>query len=300
MDSAAEISGLDSTEISCIETTADTANVVNRSSDSEESADYWTNLLRKNLSKIMATKTSDSQMEDLFSNTLLLIDEEVLHAPRRKSAQASLASAIAAWLYTDLATPLASIIQYEKDIVLLRSMVLDQRRNAIEMATERNAQHTCIHKISVQGPWDEVNDPLSLAGAPSLPMPVEQADPSSLAPFFAHLANDGTHSAGSTSVGHDQGTAGVEPFYNTELLEFEKGVLYADGRVDLCKMVTGPRNIGDLMQSLRTNSFSKHFLLGNISSGQQAPKRSHLSSMSIRMGWRRGNTSRQLYQSLKF
>jgi NLR family CARD domain-containing protein 3 len=39
--------------------------------------------------------------------------------------------------------------------------------------------------------------------------------------------------------------------------------LYSDGRVDLCKMVTGPRNIGDLMDSLRPNTFSKHFLLGN-------------------------------------
>jgi Ran GTPase-activating protein (RanGAP) involved in mRNA processing and transport len=28
-------------------------------------------------------------------------------------------------------------------------------------------------------------------------------------------------------------------------------------------MVTGPRNIGDLMESLKTNEFSKHFLLGN-------------------------------------
>lgn len=91
-------------------------------------------------------------------------------------------------------------------------------------------------------------------------MPVEQSDKDSLAPFFAHLRNGGTH-------GRDQdgspGATGIEPYYNTELIEFEKGVLYADGRVDLCKMVTGPRNIGDLMESLKSNSFSKHFLLGN-------------------------------------
>lgn len=56
---------------------------------------------------------------------------------------------------------------------------------------------------------------------------------------------------------------GIEPYYNTELIEFEKGVLYADGRIDLCKMVAGPRNIGDLMDSLKPNTFSRHFLLGN-------------------------------------
>ncbi|SMY29582.1 unnamed protein product [Zymoseptoria tritici ST99CH_1A5] len=55
----------------------------------------------------------------------------------------------------------------------------------------------------------------------------------------------------------------VEPHHDTELLEFEKGVIYADGRIDLCKNVTGPAHIGSLMSSLRTNEFAKHFLLGN-------------------------------------
>jgi hypothetical protein len=91
-------------------------------------------------------------------------------------------------------------------------------------------------------------------------MPVEQSDKESLAPFFAHLRNGGTYEKDTTS---SRGATGVEPYYNTELIEFEKGVLYSDGRVDLCKMVTGPRNIGDLMESLETNTFSKHFLLGN-------------------------------------
>ena len=91
-------------------------------------------------------------------------------------------------------------------------------------------------------------------------MPVEQSDKESLAPFFAHLRNGGTHERHQDGL---TGISGIEPYYNTELIEFEKGVLYADGRVDLCKMVTGPRNIGDLMESLKLNGFSKHFLLGN-------------------------------------
>ena len=138
--------------------------------------------------------------------------------------------------------------------------MLDQRRTAIAKATERNNKANWIKRISKQGPWNSATDSLSLAGAPSLPMPVEQSDKDSLAPFFAHLRNGGTHERDQNDV---VGESGIEPYYNTELIEFEKGVLYADGRIDLCKMVTGPRNIGDLMESLKSNSFSKHFLLGN-------------------------------------
>ncbi|KAF2166882.1 hypothetical protein M409DRAFT_66427 [Zasmidium cellare ATCC 36951] len=114
-----------------------------------------------------------------------------------------------------------------------------------------------ITKISSQGPWDESSDPLPLSGAPALPMPVEIAHPTTLAPFFQHLSTGGTHEPA------PNGVVGVEPYGDAELIEFEKGVLYADGRVDLCKMVTGPRNIGALMQALRSNTFAKHFLLGN-------------------------------------
>ncbi|QIW97503.1 hypothetical protein AMS68_003021 [Peltaster fructicola] len=108
-----------------------------------------------------------------------------------------------------------------------------------------------------QGQWDEINDPLSYNGAASLPMPVEVSSKESLAPFFAHLKGDGSY------LPVEGGVPGKEPYYNTEMLEFEKGVIYSDGRVDLCKMVTGPRNIGDLMDSLKPNTFAKHFLLGN-------------------------------------
>lgn len=138
--------------------------------------------------------------------------------------------------------------------------VMEQRRTAIAEATKRHERSNWIKRISKQGPWDEQNDPLFYFGAPSLPMPVEQSDKESLSPFFAHLRNGGTYEL---NPGVDGAVTGVEPYYNTELIEFEKGVLYSDGRVDLCKMVTGPRNIGDLMESLKSNPFSKHFLLGN-------------------------------------
>lgn len=112
-------------------------------------------------------------------------------------------------------------------------------------------------RVLKQGPWIENEDPISYDGTSALPMPVEVSDKESLAPFFAHLRSGGVCESAKGGIG------GVEPHYNVEMVEFGKGVLYADGRVDLCKMVTGPRNIGDLMESLKPNTFAKHFLLGN-------------------------------------
>jgi hypothetical protein len=88
-------------------------------------------------------------------------------------------------------------------------------------------------------------------------MPVDISNPESLNGFFSHLSDNGTHEAIEGAV------VGVEPHYDTEFLEFEKGVIFADGRIDLCKMVTGPTNIAALVASLKTNTFAKHFLLGN-------------------------------------
>ncbi|KAK3073706.1 hypothetical protein LTR53_004464 [Teratosphaeriaceae sp. CCFEE 6253] len=235
-----------------------------------DNVDSWTALLSSNLSKAVPTVNSDCE-----ETNRPLIDEEILNAPRRRSARHELAQQIATRLYPgsdpDSLTP---IIKYEKDIAMLRHMVLEQRRQAIMKATQRHAKFNWAKRILKQGPWDEVHDAISLKGAPSLPMPVVVSDKASarermliltresLAPFFAHLCNGGTHEPTSTSTAHE-GIAGIEPFYGVELIEFEKGVLYSDGRVDLCKMVTGPRNIGDLMESLKPNTFAKHFLLGN-------------------------------------
>lgn len=229
----------------------------------DSSVAYWAALIQKNLSTAHSVGFADSDDED---TSPLRVDEEIMNAPRRKGPREVLARNIAMRLYPASLGSLAPIIQYEKDIIMLRHLVRDQRRSAIATASERNARANRIKRIARQGPWDEEKDPLSYKGVSSLPMPVEQSEPGSLAPFFAHLAVDGTHEPTSTAGPEDAQASfslGTEPYYHTELIEFEKGVLYSDGRVDLCKMVTGPRNIGALMESLKTNTFSKHFLLGN-------------------------------------
>lgn len=49
----------------------------------------------------------------------------------------------------------------------------------------------------------------------------------------------------------------------------ERGKIFEDGRLDMCKQVVGPPHIGALMKSLRSNSHVEHFLLGNNVSGKR-------------------------------
>jgi hypothetical protein len=229
-----------------------------------DTAEYWADILRTNLllaARLDGAGNHDTDKDD-DEHKHEAIDEAILTAPRRGGAQHDLACEVSALCYPDHPpNSLAPIIQYEKDIVKLRALAKEDR------AAKALAQHEFLswrkRIVNQQGPWNEVEDPLSLNGAPSLPMPVQISDPESLAPFFAHLRNAGTHRPSDKATQDQSGQPGAEPYYDVELLEFEKGVLYSDGRVDLCKMATGPRNIGHLMESLKPNAFSKHFLLGN-------------------------------------
>ncbi|CAO2655066.1 Nn.00g117990.m01.CDS01 [Neocucurbitaria sp. VM-36] len=196
----------------------------------------------------------------------ITIDEVVLDAPRRRAADVSaaqLAKEIAQIMYPEKdVESISSIIQYEKDIVRLRKIAIHQRKKTIEDNTTRKELMSWAPRILKQGAWDPIADPISLEGAPSLPMPVEIANPQSLAPFFQHLSSGGNITKASTVHGHEAIEV-EEPYYNVASLEFEKGVVYADNRMDLCKMVLGPDNIATLMESLKTNKFITHFLLGN-------------------------------------
>jgi Ran GTPase-activating protein (RanGAP) involved in mRNA processing and transport len=96
-------------------------------------------------------------------------------------------------------------------------------------------------------------------------MPVKVSRGEHLEPFFEHLRNGGTHEVdlGAATGGQELDGGQGEPHYKVRGAEFQKGVVYEDGRMDLCKMVVGPDHIWELMDSLRKNSFVRHFLLGN-------------------------------------
>jgi diketogulonate reductase-like aldo/keto reductase len=73
-------------------------------------------------------------------------------------------------------------------------------------------------------------------------MPVEISDPSSFNPLITHLLK------------------------NEETKEphtFIKGTVFPDGRLDLCKQVTGYKSIKNICDAVAQNDHIKHFLLGN-------------------------------------
>jgi Ran GTPase-activating protein (RanGAP) involved in mRNA processing and transport len=240
---------------------------------SKYSATEWANKIR---SQVQLVAPYDESQELPLSVT---IDEDIMDAPRRRAANAAakaLAYGIAALLYPPIPdnadSALGSIIKYEKDVVKLRRYVILQRKRDIEVATQRKEMMNWGKRILKQGPWDPLADPVSLGGAPSLPMPVTIAEPVTLEPFFDHLRLGGTEQSLSSARGTEDAIEAEEPYYGTKTLEFEKGVVYSDRRMDLCKMVLGPRNIGDLIESLKTNEFITHFLLGNNIIGPHGAK----------------------------
>lgn len=205
---------------------------------------------------------------------------DVLHdLPRRKSARHEQALALAARLDPSHEGSLTAVIRYEADRVRLRGWAALQRKFDVLSATRRNGHAArgmtggaaagvrspvWSSRITTQGPWDPVKRPVSLGGPVAIPMPVQVALADDLAPFFEHLAAGGTHVLDEdvrTGVELDGGKG--EPYYGVKGAEFRKGVVYEDGRMDLCKMVVGPEHIWGLMDSLRSNTFVRHFLLGN-------------------------------------
>ncbi|KAF4453089.1 hypothetical protein F53441_4176 [Fusarium austroafricanum] len=206
------------------------------------------------------------------------IDDALHDLPRRKSARHNLAVAIASLLYPVHQSSLTAIIRFEEDRVRLRAWAALQRRYDMLKATIRNGHTTrglssgaapgvqapvWASRILSQGAWDPTKRPISLGGVPAIPMPVEIAHEADLAPFLNHLEDGGTFELNGNEKGFELDGGRGEPYYGIKGAEFRKGVVYEDGRMDLCKMVVGPDHIGKLMDSLRPNEFVRHFLLGN-------------------------------------
>ena len=120
---------------------------------------------------------------------------------------------------------------YEKDIVSLRKAIKAQQEAEETARIDIRLGKPWRDRVLAQGPWDEENDPLPLTGPPALPMPVKISDEESLAPFFRHLGGGGTHDTFDAL----DASRGYEAYYGVELAEFGKGLLYEDGRMDLCK-----------------------------------------------------------------
>ncbi|KAG0034112.1 hypothetical protein BGZ81_006138 [Podila clonocystis] len=232
--------------------------------------------------------------------TQFRIPDALLNLPSRRSARHALATAVAALLHPVHEGSLTAVIRYDADRVHLRAWALLQRKYDQLLATRRNGRdifgvdgkllraHAPVWttRITSQGPWDLEKKPVSLDGVRAIPMPVQVSKEEHLAPFLVHLSRNGTHLLDKddrNAVELDGGKG--EPYYGVKGAEFRKGVIYEDGRMDLCKMVVGPDHIWRLMDSLRYNEFVRHFLLGNNIVGPSGAKAiaSFINELPIRM-----------------
>jgi hypothetical protein len=89
----------------------------------------------------------------------------------------------------------------------------------------------------IQGPWvGQELDPLDLKGPRAIPTPVKIGSTDDFAPIFDHLAKNVIFAEAK------DGKRGFELMWMEPSLEFERGIVYEDGRLDLCKKVRRPNS----------------------------------------------------------
>jgi Ran GTPase-activating protein (RanGAP) involved in mRNA processing and transport len=140
-------------------------------------------------------------------------------------------------------------IQYSKYVAKLRKQYRKQ-----EIKKEKENKKDNVYK-DIRKNGNRKNfctmkkKPVSNLITNPVPMPVDIAPIKELQPFFDYLK--------------ENKQVIIEGDIKDKYIEFERGVHYEDGRIDLCKQVVGNLWIGDLMESIQNNSHVNHFLLGN-------------------------------------
>jgi NLR family CARD domain-containing protein 3 len=187
---------------------------------------------------------------------------------RRNKSQRPLAIQLAKILYPEI-SEIAALIKYESLTSQAKSVVRDKQK--ARLASKNQAR-----TLKVQGPWaGQALDPVDLKGPDAIPMPVEIGTAEDFAPILGFLAHESFEEASRNgSKSNFQFLKKTEQFTgNVPLLEFPRGIIYEDGRLDLCKKVVGPTHIGKLMESLESNHQICHFLLGNNAISTTGAKR---------------------------
>ena len=186
------------------------------------------------------------------------VSECAIYAPRRNSTldkKYGLAHKISLKLFMprldDQKGHIWSHTQYGK---IIPKLSRKYREEEINIAVEKK-QTKYLNAIKDKKNFCDIKKkPLAKTVIKPEAMPVEISDLDSLQPFFKFLSNN-------TEISPNY----IETkFYNEpNCMKFEKGAVYVDGRMDLCKQVVGPTWIESLMNSLKTNNKIQHFLLGN-------------------------------------
>ncbi|KAJ7430792.1 hypothetical protein B0H11DRAFT_2134207 [Mycena galericulata] len=193
------------------------------------------------------------------------VPDSITELPRRTSTP----SAVAALLFPQF-TQIKADIHYE--IALSHARRVVRQRKALEIIRQRTYANDAVAS-ETQGEWlGQDEDPVSLDGPSARPMPVEigTADDFKDVFQFLHLNLDPKDLLSpKKNVTRDELTStlglqfGHELKWNTPMVEFKRGVVYNDGRLDLCKMVVGPTHIEKLLDALEKNTVVNQFLLGN-------------------------------------
>jgi len=185
--------------------------------------------------------------------------QELLDLPRRKhKEQATSVQEIASTLYPELEL-FAAVIKYDNLVPQLRRETIEMRKKEEERRKDAKG-YTFREAVRRQGKF--IRETHEFPTPKAEPMPVQISSEETLAPFFSYLKEN-------QPFPNQTDSQLTEPHYKIPMIEFEKGVLYQDHRMDLCKMTLGPQNIGALMQALRCNQHVEHFLLGNNITGRK-------------------------------
>lgn len=157
---------------------------------------------------------------------------ELMFMQGEKPRASNLVHAIS--IYSQVISKLSAqyVKQYTEDFIL---------NNKFKLARilEHDRGNFCLLKNRPIG--DAVTEPTA--------MPVEISAFEELEEFFKFLDSNGE--------------VVVNNFGEDPCMEFGRGAIYEDKRMDLCKQVVGPTWIGNLMKSLVSNNKVEHFLLGN-------------------------------------
>jgi len=139
-------------------------------------------------------------------------------------------------------------IHWQRLVAKLSRTFIEQEKLLAMLADEFKTARLLQHQ---RRGWCELKRTIAIPVGRPTAMKVDISPLEELEPFFQHLAADGI-------MYRLNSTANQQ-----EHLEFTRGAVYPDGRMDLCKQVVGPTWIGALMNALKSNTKVEHFLLGN-------------------------------------
>ncbi|KAJ7741329.1 hypothetical protein B0H16DRAFT_1378157 [Mycena metata] len=194
------------------------------------------------------------------------VPDSITELPRRRQITAT---PVAAIVFPEF-TQTKADIHYE--IALSRARRVVRQRKELDLMRHQAYANDAI-AAELQGEWrGQEYDPVSLEGAIAMPMPVEIGTDEDFKDVFQflHLNLDPRDvlSPEKEDVREELTSAlglqpGKELKWDTPMVEFKRGVVYEDGRLDLCKMVVGPTHIEKLLDALEKNTVVTQFLLGN-------------------------------------